>query len=202
METAKIRLSSEELELMQNSRFILTKNSIIEKVSSAFAELGAKLTDDYNDRFAETYPTIAASGSKVSKGEKYQGMPYVILDYPRIFGRQHLLAIRIMFWWANFYSISLHVKGRYIDSILSNLFASQLYTDPEVLISFSGDEWNHDLNHEDYTLLSAFTVEEITGKIQDGGFIKLSKKVELLQWEVVQEKLLEDFSALAKCVIL
>src|SRR5205085_4109033 len=124
-------------------------------------ELGVKLTDDYNDRFAESYPAIASSGYKVSKGEKYQGMPYVMLDYPRIFGKEHLLAIRILFWWANFYSVTLHVKGRYLGSIRQKLFASSLFTDAGFLISFSGDEWNHDLQHEDYIPLQTLTSKEI-----------------------------------------
>ena len=32
---------------------------------------------------------------------------------PAVFSKENIFAIRTMFWWGNFFSISLHVSGKY-----------------------------------------------------------------------------------------
>jgi hypothetical protein len=43
MDAAKIRLSAEELVLVQNAHWLLTKNNIIEKVVAAFGRLSEQM---------------------------------------------------------------------------------------------------------------------------------------------------------------
>ena len=50
---------------------------------------------------------------KISKGEAYRGLPWLMLDYPRYFGKEGHLSIRVFFWWGNFIAIYLHSSGVY-----------------------------------------------------------------------------------------
>src|SRR6188472_4399624 len=98
MNGAKIRLSPTELELVMQPGWILTKNDIIEKVISLMASLQAKQETLIRSFVNELPEGITSSTPKISRGEKYQGLPYVILDYPRLFGQPDIVAIRTLFW--------------------------------------------------------------------------------------------------------
>jgi hypothetical protein len=81
MEKTKIQFSQEELDLMHNGQWILTKNRIIEKISAGFGELGIRIRNELRDFYPSIPEEISDSGFKVSRGEKYQGLPYIILDF-------------------------------------------------------------------------------------------------------------------------
>ena len=81
MSEAKVTLSPKELELVNNADWILTKNLIIQKVYDLFGQVAATYQLDVA-RFTEfdATPTCTIS-PKISKGEQYQQLPYVMLDF-------------------------------------------------------------------------------------------------------------------------
>jgi hypothetical protein len=186
IESAKIQFSAEEMELLKNSDWILTKNRIIEKISAGLEQLAVTLRNE----LLAYYPLISAqlleAGYKVSRGEKYQGLPYLILDFPRIFGRQDVLAIRVLFWWGKFFSITLHTKGKHAANLARSL-SVPLREANELLVSISGDEWNHNLAHEDYLELEKVDLMNHTG------FIKLSKRIDLMEWEDAEREIYSQY---------
>jgi len=62
---------------------------------------------------------------KISRGENYLGLPYLVLDYPRLFRPDAVLAIRTFFWWGHFFSSTLQLSGGYKTEFLSRLQAAQ-----------------------------------------------------------------------------
>ena len=64
---------------------------------------------------------IKTSTPKISKGENYKDLPYVMLDYPRCFQKEKTIAIRTFFWWGNFFSINLQLSGEYKEQALPSL---------------------------------------------------------------------------------
>jgi hypothetical protein len=107
MEDSKIQLSQSELDLFCNAEIILTKNRIIQKVIELLDVLQNKMVDAKQSIASPLFNT----SPKISRGEYYMGLPYVILDYPRESKDQNLFFIRSMFWWGNFYSSTLHISG-------------------------------------------------------------------------------------------
>ena len=107
---ANVKLSPRELDIVCNADLILTKNNIIAKVYDLFGSLS-----EYNVSTADQFLTeeIKNISPKISKGENYEGLPWVMLDYPRYFTANDVFAIRTYFWWGNFFSITLHVKGKF-----------------------------------------------------------------------------------------
>ena len=110
MNRAKVQLSEEELQLVQNAEWLLTKNRIISKVYEMFGSLA----DEYRATIVNKRglaEDVLKPAPKIFKGENYQGLPYVMLDYPRSFGKEDTFAVRTMFWWGHYFSITLHRLG-------------------------------------------------------------------------------------------
>src|ERR1700722_6862028 len=101
MIATKIKLSPDELSTAQNAGLILTKNAIIQKTISLFSMLSENMQHDLLN--VELPQEIKTTAPKISKGENYQGLPYVVLDYPRLFGKENTFAIRTLFWWGNYF---------------------------------------------------------------------------------------------------
>src|SRR5687767_11488510 len=109
MNETKIQFSNSEAEMMYNAEIILTKNRILEKVRLLFESLQEEFVG-----FSSRQPNQQALFDippKISKGENYEGLPYLILDYPRFFKPDNIFAVRTMFWWGNFFSTTLHLSG-------------------------------------------------------------------------------------------
>jgi hypothetical protein len=186
MEVSKIQFSPEELNLAENAEWILTKNGIIGKVMSVFGEL----SDDYRtivkDKLAFLPTETFSFSPKISRGEQYQGLPYVMLDYPRIFSKDDVFAVRSFFWWGNYMSLTLHVKGKYKHLFQGKILKGfQIFSEEDYSIAIAEDEWRHDFETENYISVkgSELLFEEIT---QQKEFIKLAKR-----WPIQQANQME-----------
>ena len=111
MMPANVKLSKNELALVTDASVILTKNNIIAKVYRLFGMLSDEWRNYAVERKGILPAEIFAVGPKIYKGEQYLGLPYVMLDYPRVYTHAHVVAVRGFFWWGNFFSITLHVSG-------------------------------------------------------------------------------------------
>ncbi|MBS1566792.1 MAG: hypothetical protein JST39_20575, partial [Bacteroidetes bacterium] len=120
MDASKIQLSGDEWQLVQNSDWILTKHAVIDKVYTMFGEIAATMqTELAND---PAFPAeLLKNAPKISKGEQYRRMPWVVLDYPRVFSKEHTMAIRHFFWWGHYFSSTLHVKGRFLEDCIEGI---------------------------------------------------------------------------------
>jgi len=197
----KIHLSEDELQLVQNAQLLLTKNTIIEKVYALFGELASELQRSSIYTTNNLPGELLSLGPKISRGEKYKGLPYVMLDYPRCFGKEDIFAVRTLFWWGNFFSVTLHLKGKY-----QKLFIPYLHKQTALLaannfqLCVTGDEWEHDLSDGNYFPLSTNgdTVSEIDLASQP--FYKLTSRVELHQWNEMNERLLGLQQVIGKAI--
>lgn len=114
MQGSKVMFSESELKLVADKEVILTKMQIIEKVYEAFGKLGNLNFDAYqllSLRFPELYQSIP----KISKGEFYEGFPWVMLDFPKVFNKKEgHFAVRNFFWWGHGFYFQLHFSGQYL----------------------------------------------------------------------------------------
>ena len=178
MNAAKIRLSQKEMELINNPDWILTKNGILQKTKQLLENLQV-LQQQYLQSHAVYLPEeVSKSLPKISRGENYKGLPYLILDYPRYFNKENICAIRIMFWWGNFFSSTLHLSGRYKLHFSPKIIASYpSLKEKDFFFCIQENEWEHDFETA----------------IQKKSFIKLAKKIPIQEWDDAQEKLLDYF---------
>ncbi|MDB5192436.1 MAG: hypothetical protein JWQ96_1999 [Segetibacter sp.] len=187
----EIKLSQRELELVINEEWLITKSRIIKKViallantSHSYTQIGASLPTE----FVRVPP-------KISRGENYKGLPYVMLDYPRNFTKDNFFAIRCFFWWGNFFSITLHLSGnmqhRYADKIANELVA----LNKEGWHFQEGiDEWDHTFENNNFVVIDPSK----NYKCQSRRFVKLAKKIPLQEWDDVPLFFEKNFSFLVK----
>lgn len=196
---AKIHLSKYETEVITDTGWILTKQAIIEKVYSFFGEMHEVYkhisTNDKNfcDRF------IRIKNGKISKGENYLGLPYAILDYPAVFERDNIFAIRTMFWWGNFFSITLHVSGQ--DKLQSLNFSNLLshVKEKDFFICVNEDEWQHNFDATNYVTINELDKKQIA-QVCAKNFVKISKRIELTKWHETPEFLEKSYRELLELI--
>ena len=188
-----VELSKNELELVTSAEVILTKNRIIEKVYALFGSL----SEDYRKILAahshHLPPEIFEKAPKIYRGEQYLALPYVMLDYPRVFGKHEAFAIRSFFWWGNYFSITLQLSGNYLTRYSANIM-KQLKNKQEEnwFIGVNESEWEHHFEEDNYLLLKHFSLPALIQK----PFIKIAKKIPLTEWTNAGDFFLKGYGEL------
>ena len=192
MRVTKIRLSPEEKALVLDPGWILTKRSVMDKVAALLGDLA----DQYRATTAglETLaPPLKDGFPKLSRGENYRGLPYMILDYPALFDRVDVFAVRTLFWWGHYFSITLHLKGQYLGRYLPGLLKSlERSGGGEWHLAVSDDEWVHAVEEESYTLYRAMDGIQ-KAALADRPFFKMAWIVPLDRWDDLYEQLNNRF---------
>lgn len=182
VEKTNLILSDEELRLVNNTEWILTKRIIVEKAGSMLAALACEMNTIV--RQVENLPeAVVSSSPKISKGENYRGLPYVVLDYPRCFAKENIFMIRTMFWWGNFFSITVQLGGEY-----KKLFETILVKNTKLLQQSGGyccvseDPWQHYFERDNYIEMSTQEEGTIQKLLVQKSFIKIAWKFPLAEW--------------------
>ncbi|HEY6505883.1 MAG TPA: hypothetical protein VIZ28_18040 [Chitinophagaceae bacterium] len=199
MDKAKIRLSPEEAELVANADWILTKNGILQKVNYMLGELQS-VQQEFLQSYLKKLPgEVIMTSPKISKGENYKGLPWLVLDYPRYFDKDDQFAIRCLFWWGNFFSITLQLSGHYKKIYEKKIGDSFTQLKEEGFsICISDDKWEHHFEAGNYSPLKEINMDTFRKHLNDKEFIKLAKMYPLAQWDEAGDLLLASFAAMIK----
>ena len=178
----KIELTEKELLTIKDTDFLLTKGIVTDKIYKLFELTRAELKKSVeNSNFSFPEGTDLLDG-KISKGEYYRNLPYLVLDYPAQFSSESVFAFRTMFWWGNFFSATLHLEGvalnSYRDIIANNL--NQLLNQ-NIYIGVGESPWQYHYGEDNYVPLRETHVDHIN----ECRFLKLSKKIEIDKWNEV-----------------
>ena len=180
MIVTNVELSKNESELVINSEFILTKNRIIEKVYTLFG----LLSEDYKIKLLSCKTILPSevfsSSPKIYKGENYLNLPYVMLDYPRVFLKENVFGIRSVFWWGNYFSITLQLGGRFLQACRIRVEANlKNEVNGDYFICINDAPWEHHFEESNYQSLKTIdSIETILNK----PFIKIAKRHSLSEW--------------------
>ena len=194
-DTSKLMLSAEEQQLVTNAGWILTKRTIIDKVNFCFGALTNAMRVAIVEDAKSLPLAVVQSIPKISRGENYLLLPYVLLDYPRCFDKENIFAVRTMFWWGNFFSCTLHLSGSYktmFEQALQNNIAALQKND--FYICVNTNEWQHHFEPDNYLPANKFTQEEIKNILMQQPFIKVAAKFSLHQWSEINVLLEKSFS--------
>ena len=141
------------------------------------------------------------SEPKISKGENYRQLPYVMLDYPRNFAGGNIFAVRTMFWWGNFFSITLHLAGDHKMIFHHNMDQRlQLLKKEEFYLCINENQWQHHFEEDNYILASSKTHEELNEILRLQSFIKIARRFSLSRWNEMPAILERSFSEMIQLV--
>jgi len=175
-------ITEKELNVLQDTDFLLTKSKVLEKINKLLEETRTKLIYSItNINFSFPEGTNIITG-KISRGENYKNLPYMILDYPTLFTNESSFAFRTMFWWGNFFSSTLHLEGIALDKY-RNIFDENIdkLLNKNIFIGIGETPWQYHYGEDNYIPLT----KDHSKHIGNCNFLKLSKKISLSEWEKV-----------------
>ncbi len=177
-----------ELRCLQDTRFLRTKATATQKVQQLLNQTLEEL-QEYNATQPLTFPEgVQTQAGKLSRGENYRGFPYLVLDYPRKFSQDDVLALRTMFWWGHFYSITFQLGGaswqRYRPAVQRNL--SHLYG-TSTWLCVNDDPWQHHRQPDNYRPLDTLSAEEQQNQFIEANFLKLARFLPVDAWELLPQ---------------
>lgn len=193
MNDAKIGLSEEELALATDPQFILTKNAVIDKVYHLFGSMSEKMQFEIKT-LSKDLDDVLETPAKISRGESYLELPYVILDYPRYFRPHDIFAIRTMFWWGNFFSVTLHLKGNFREQYHQRIIEKfNLIADQGFYAGVGTDEWEHHFGEDNYLPVNIIEADEWQTLYASRDFTKIALKFPVADFNRMEELLPEAF---------
>lgn len=196
---AKIQFSQQEKDLIADTGWILTKQNITQKTYDLFGEFYKFQKERIKNIPLLSSGLFKASG-KIYKGENYLGLPYIILDHPAIFKKNDLFVIRTMFWWGNFFSITLHISGSHQSAFTnSKLQTLQFLQQKDFFICVNQEEWQHHFENDNYINAKLFSLQEFE-KIMEKDFFKVSKKISVAQADNTYDFLTKSFEEIIEII--
>jgi hypothetical protein len=176
------------MELVQNSAWILTKNAVMGKAWDLLMQMQAaqqQLISEYAKRFPAEVIKVPP---KISKGENYKGLPWLVLDCPRYFEKGHYFAIRTLFWWGKLFSTTLHLTGRYKAAYSPGILSAYpLWRQGNYYISTGANEWEHHFDEDNYVPVSSLDPAAFETALNNSSFLKLAKKLPVAGWDDAAE---------------
>ena len=184
-----------ELSIIHNSEFFYIKASAVKKIDAMLANVRDEIKSVI-EKEKIIFPKEAdASIGKIFRGENYLGLPYLVLDYPKYFGKHSVIAFRTMFWWGNFFSHTMHLEGKALDERRSSLIHHwRSFRKKNIYICMNKTQWQYHYKKDNYVLIDRLSEGEIKQLFIEKEFIKLSRKIPLKDHKKLNRFAKESFT--------
>src|SRR4030095_16655433 len=193
MQQTKIHLLPSEMEMVSSPEIILTKNAILQKIKTFLEQVQIKQQVILKEYASQLPQDVLRTSPKISRGENYKGLPWLVLDNPRHFQHNNIFAIRTMFWWGNFFSITLHLSGNNKTDLLKKIAEHfSLLGENHFYIYTGQKEWEHDMDPNSYKRISSLHKDELEKVVAENSFLKLAVKFPIDSLEAIEDKLLRN----------
>lgn len=192
-DTNFLNLSASELTVLHDQEFFRLKRMCLDKIVTSFGKLELLIGSHLPEMTGITAMADYKERGNISKGENYLGLPYVVLDYPAVFGKDGVAAFRTMFWWGNGFSITLHLSGKYLKGLPDDFFQSILEKSPaHFLIGTGNGEWDHHFGKDNFTMIGeqTFNPKILQQEAAAKGFFKLADRWKIDQTDEIASKVM------------
>ncbi|MBC8173108.1 MAG: hypothetical protein H7X71_04305 [Chitinophagales bacterium] len=167
--------SHREKQLLYDTEIFLLKRSATEKLYSVFGNMVTALKDTAIHKQFPFPAGIDSTTGKISKGENYLGYPYVVLDFPKLFGKENIFCYRSMFWFGHYFSFSLLLGGHALKHFEEAFFRnSSAFNGHEIYFSVFKDPWGHAVSDPYYVLIDTLKKDKIIQHIEENNYLKLT----------------------------
>jgi len=191
--------TDEELQILKDNHFLKVKNELSAKIITHLSEIERALHSDLeNSTFSFPQGTFVKAG-KISKGEQYQGLPYFILDYPRLFKQNEVFSFRTMLWWGHHFSCTLHLSGALLQNNKEKICVHLLEMS-DIYFCINDTPWEYHYQENNYLKINQLNKEQLLEQIDKNGFIKLSNYISVDLWNEYKSFTLATFARFLRCV--
>ena len=170
MQKSTFKLTKHELDFISDPIYMLMKQKLIRNFYDAMHGMGSWLMQAYYPNSKQTF--------KVTRGENYLDMPYVVLDTPQLSAQHMEHHLRMMLWWGHYVSLQYFVR---VDehtlskmTLLKNLPYQVLTTD---------NLFNNNLEDADFTAIAQIS----TINFEPNQLTKICHRVELSELENLEQ---------------
>lgn len=181
-------LNKEELQLISDGDFLLRKREVSKKINKLLSECEAQLQPVVHQHLSFYPNEVLAKSGKISRGENYKGLPYLVLDFPRYSNDKKIFIYRTMFWWGHYFLCLLVTQNCGYNLNLSK------HAGKEFHINHGETPWNYDVSDPCW---KAF---EETGGAQLP-FISIGKKVDFNQIDELPELTTTTFKTIMSFLV-
>ncbi|RYZ23206.1 MAG: hypothetical protein EOO16_06060 [Chitinophagaceae bacterium] len=198
MEETKIQFSPAEMNLMCDAGVILTKNKILYGIRRLLEGLQAEMERAVYGADPGPLAEVLGPSAKISKGENYLGLPYLVLDYPRSFDSRNIFALRTLFWWGNSFSSTLHLSGVYREIFSADIAANyHLLAKHNYFIGINEeDPWQHHFEEDNYRAVALMNEGAFSDRVERAEHLKIAVEYSLRDVHFVSDDLLESWKRL------
>jgi hypothetical protein len=191
-------LTQKEIGLLLDKGVFKTKASLTLKLQKQLGELESLLFEEMKitgDAFA---PECHKQRGKITKGENLNGLPWIVLDYPRFFSKQDICVVRTLIWWGKHISVSLLITGNYKKEFEKRIFKN-LKKDKisKWNICISNTPWVHDFTKKNYCKVDKLS-RQSEAQSEHKTFLKISRKISLKKIARIDKIGAECFNELTK----
>ena len=183
-----------ELKTLHNSKFFEIKSSATKKIDAMLASVRDTLKEEIeknNFRFPKEVDTRMG---KIFRGENYNGLPYLILDYPKYFSKASVFAFRALFWWGNFFSFTLHLQGKALEKQREKLISRiPSLKKKNIYFCVNDNPWQYHYEKDNYLLIDKIPPARLKQLLKEKKFIKLSRKIPLKDYKTLNKFCKESF---------
>jgi len=179
MKMEQVKLEIEELSLLRNKELFLRKKQLGVKINELLGQCVESIQAAMMLNSSHLPQELIHSQPKISKGENYLSFPWQILDYPRIFKKEDVFALRTLCWWGNGLGITLHLSGNYADKYNDVLTKNlELLSQNDFYICIHSDPWQHHFESNNIIPIKEFLEgnQSNSSSLNNQGFIKIVKK--------------------------
>jgi hypothetical protein len=180
------KLTKHELNFAKDTSYPLAKHQVIRKIQDQFQYLGQQMGQQFTE-----HELISSAEYKITRGENYKQMPYLVLDFPKISGSGFPIACRTMFWWGHYFSCNILIQSNRIDlEQTAHLLAGM----KKVKLWIGTDLWEQDLQSTAYTPLRKLNSASVYAAISIHPYVKLSVKIGLTHFAQLPDLALSHYA--------
>lgn len=177
-----IRLQEQELRYLQDTDFLTAKLRIQKSMRTLLekTQQNIRLQQDV----LKLPQGVWEVAPKISRGENYEGLPYLVLDYPRIFKQENIFAYRTMLWWGHGFSCTLHLGGAYWHELQPKILGKLHSLDTkEWWVCINDTPWEYHYRPDNYRLLENYLQEDSPRELSKKSFFKISRRLPLERYQ-------------------
>ena len=168
--------NSHELSYVNNKEIFKVKSTLTKKVEKHFCALEEAIKSAIKKNNYLFDDRVKIRTGKISRGENYNGYPYLMLDYPGYFSREAIFAFRFMFWWGHYWSHYLLISGSIKAEMQQNFLQNKGHL-ADLLIDVHTDPWKHEI--ENNPPISTLSKKEYEYILKEKDFVKYTKALPL-----------------------
>ncbi|MEO5675568.1 MAG: hypothetical protein ABIQ74_13075 [Chitinophagales bacterium] len=190
-ELSKILLSKKEVQLLAEDSFFHHKKNITEKIYHQLAACVTAIQEAPCFQKISYPPETDLVRGKITKGENYLGLPFIILDFPRLFSSEKIFAFRTMIWWGQHLSCTLVLDGS--ESQLAGKKLRENFSflkKKETFLCINKSPWLHHFGTENFISLKSLQQKDADEFQLNQNFFKVARKI-----PVSSVNNMENFSA-------